>query len=209
MANKSPDTGRAPSCSRSAKIAVVVLSVLLLITAVALGFVAAERCRLADREHAFRATYMRLAQGLLGIYASSAGDLAFDLSGEAEDALSKDGLESRNALLWAVWDLPTRMRNIYTAGRANYDDKDFYNNAYDTLRSAVRCLTPGYEQLVQLPDETKLELSKAYRELSKQLSSESGAYGAVFVIETEPEKFTEAIGELKPVISQIDRLLAG
>ena len=115
MTNKSPGTGHATSCSRSAKIAVVVLSVLLLITAAALGFVAAERCRLADREHAFRATYVRLAQGLLGIYASSAGDLAFDLSGEAEDALSQDGLESRNALLWAVWDLPTKMRNIYTA----------------------------------------------------------------------------------------------
>ena len=50
MTNKASDTGRAPSCSRSAKIAVVVLSVLLLITAAALGFVAAERCRLADRE---------------------------------------------------------------------------------------------------------------------------------------------------------------
>ena len=70
-------------------------------------------------------------------------------------------------------------------------------------------MTPVYEQLVQLPDETKLELSKAYRELSKQLSSETGAYGAVFGIETEPEKFTEAIDDLKPVISQIDRLLAG
>lgn len=91
MTNKSPDTGRAPYRSRSAKIAVVVLSVLLLITAAALGFVAAERCRPADREHALRATYVRLAQGLLGIYASSAGDLAFDLSGEAEDALSRTG----------------------------------------------------------------------------------------------------------------------
>lgn len=148
-------------------------------------------------------------KGCWGSTPAPPADLALDLSGEAEDALSKDALESRNALLWDVWDLPTRMMNIYTAGHANYDDKDFYNNAYDTLRSAVRCLTPGYEQLVQLPDETKLELSKAYRELSKQLSSESGAYGAVFVIETEPEKFTEAIGELKPVISQIDRLLAG
>ena len=52
-------------------------------------------------------------------------------------------------------------------------------------------------------------MSCFHRELSKQLSSEAGAYGAVFVIETEPEKFTEAIDELKPVISQIDRLLAG